>query len=434
MEMQLRQMQKMEAIGKLAGGVAHDFNNILATIQGHLWILEKGDSDEHADSLNEISLATQRAASLTRQLLLFSRKQVMQRRDLDLNVLIADMGKMLARSLGEDVRLLLALSPEPAFLHADSGMIEQILLNLAINSRDAMPDGGKITFSTRQVTFGPDSASEGPDRTPGSYICLEAVDTGCGMSEEVCSRVFEPFFTTKEMGKGTGLGLATVHGIVKQHHGWIEVSSIVGEGTTFRIYFPLCREAARPLVGLEGGAKHEAGGRETIFLVEDDVAVRAPLRAFLSHLGYQIVEAGSGAEAISLYDSMHPRIDLLLTDMIMPGGINGKDLAGLMTARIPGLKTIFTSGYDMDLLTPEMALKEGFNFLQKPVPPRLMAATIRKLLDLAPAAGGPQAAREGRREEPAPAMATAAPTASLRESRQSPSGWPVPLSPSLRTP
>ncbi|HEY8966463.1 MAG TPA: ATP-binding protein, partial [Candidatus Methylacidiphilales bacterium] len=366
--------------------------NILATIQGHLWILEKGEPSTHAESRREIAIASQRAATLTRQLLMFSRKQVMQPKSLDLNALIADMGKMLTRSLGEDVKLRFELSGEPAFARVDPGMIEQVLLNLAVNARDAMPAGGTLTFSTSPNSGSPKNGKGEP--VSGNWIVLEARDTGCGIPEETLPRIFEPFFTTKEVGKGTGLGLATVHGIVKQHHGMIEVQSAVGQGTLFRIHLPACRKEDIP-ASQNDPRIPDYGGKETIFLVEDDEAVRVPIRKFLRHLGYTVIEAGSGAEALALYDRNRPAIDLLLTDMVMPGGVNGKALGEKMLERLPGLRIIYTSGYDMELITPDMALEEGFNFLQKPVFPKVMAQTIREALDRPANASGAKRENDG---------------------------------------
>jgi signal transduction histidine kinase len=287
LEAHLRQAQKMEAIGQLAGGVAHDFNNILATVQMNADLLQIDDhiTSNQMEIAKEISAAAQRAAALTRQLLLFSRKQTMELSDLDLNQSIGEMTKMLQRSLGEAVQLQFNFAKQPLFLHADAGMLDQVLLNLAVNARDAMPDGGLLAIETSAVEFDEAAAGQNPPARPGSFVCLCVSDTGCGIPPEVLSRIFEPFFTTKEVGKGTGLGLATVFGIVQQHQGWINVYSEVGHGTTFRIYLPRLTQPSRSESIFPFQASVQSGN-ETILLVEDESALRATTRIVLSRLGY----------------------------------------------------------------------------------------------------------------------------------------------------
>jgi two-component system cell cycle sensor histidine kinase/response regulator CckA len=382
LEDQLRQSQKMEAIGQLAGGVAHDFNNLLTVIQGHAELLmsQDGLDGRTLEQLNQMFLAGQRAANLTRQLLTFSRKQVMQVKILDLNQVIGDLLKMLRRVIGEDVALQTNLARKLPSLRADAGMLEQVVMNLCVNARDAMPQGGRLAIGTETAVLGERDVQQMPQARSGEFVCLRVRDTGSGMSPEILAHIFEPFFTTKAAGKGTGLGLATVYGIVKQHEGWIEVSSNVGEGTEFKIFLPgapsPASETARiaPQLAMRGGT-------ETILLVEDELAVRELARTVLERLGYQVLEAGSGVDAVSVWEEHRSEIDLLLTDMIMPDQMTGLELAQRLQPEKPDLKVIFTSGYSTDLVGRQLELIEGKNFLQKPYPPRKLAQTIRECLD-----------------------------------------------------
>jgi len=382
LEVQFRQAQKMEAIGHLAAGVAHDFNNILAVIQLHASLLKIGSdiSPEHLESAGEIEKATERAANLTRQLLLFSRKQTMEPRDLDLNQSINDMAKMLRRALGETIQVQFKFSPESLFIHADAGMMDQVLMNLAVNAHDAMPQGGQLVIETSAVTFDESVRAQSPLARPGSFVCLSVSDTGCGIPAENLPRIFEPFFTTKDVGKGTGLGLATVFGIVQQHQGWINVYSEVGHGTAFRVYLP--RLGAKS--GQESGQAALSpvrGGKETILLVEDEAALRATMRASLSQLGYRVLEAVHGVEALETWKQRHDEIQLLLTDLVMPGGMTGMDLAGRLLQENPKLKVIYTSGYSPEVAGKNCPLEEGVNFLTKPFTAHKLAQTVRNRLD-----------------------------------------------------
>jgi PAS domain S-box-containing protein len=382
LEAQFRQAQKLEGIGQLAAGVAHDFNNMLAVIQLQASLLKAGEdlSSQQLESASEIEKATERAANLTRQLLLFSRRQTMQLRDLDLNQSINDMTKMLRRTLGEAIQVQFKFALQPLLMHADAGMLDQVLMNLAVNAHDAMPKGGQLVIETSAVEFDESVRAQSPLARPGSFVCLSVGDTGCGIPPENLPRIFEPFFTTKDVGKGTGLGLATVFGIVQQHQGWINVYSEVGRGTIFRIYLP--RLAAKS--GRESGQPKLTvvrGGKETILLVEDEVALRASMRKALLQLGYHVLESVSGVEALKVWKQHRNRIDLLVTDMIMPGGMTGKDLAERFLKENPKLKVIYTSGYSVELAGRDFPLEEGVNFLAKPFGADKLAQTVREKLD-----------------------------------------------------
>lgn len=376
----LRQSQKMESIGQLAGGIAHDFNNLLTVIQGHTSLLLAAEKDGAAlDSLQQISLASERSANLTRQLLTFSRRQIMQRRSLDLKEIVDEMTKMLRRILGEDIALKVENSANLPRIHADRGMMEQILLNLAVNSRDAMPRGGELHISTDAVHVDESHARKIPDAYVGELVCLTVRDTGSGIAPENLGHIFEPFFTTKEIGKGTGLGLATVYGIVKQHEGWVEVTSKVEKGTEFKIYFPRSREGAE-----NGGKLHQKKmprGSETILLVEDEAPLRELVMFLLERQGYRVLEACSGVAAVKVWEEHKDEIDLLLTDLVMPEGMTGGDLSKRLLAEDPNLKVIFTSGYSADIVGKDFVLRDGVNFLQKPYHPDKLAQTVRDCLD-----------------------------------------------------
>ena len=382
LEEQLRQSQKMEAIGQLAGGVAHDFNNILTVIGGHAALLLSGGTltGTSARSAQQIGQAAERAAALTRQLLTFSRRQVIQLRTVDVNEVVSNMTRMLGRLLGEDVALQLQYSPRPALVKADASMLEQVLLNLSVNARDAMPKGGKLTVQIRAIEFKPGQEGRHPDARPGQFVCVSASDTGCGMGTEILPRIFEPFFTTKEVGKGTGLGLATVYGIVKQHQGWIEVETEVGQGSTFRIYLPA---SANAVVSSEDQGTEAAvrGGKETILVVEDEPPVRELVCSLLASKGYNILQAESGLKAIELWKDARHKIDLVLTDLVMPDRMNGRELAEKLWAEEPKLKVIFTSGYSADVVGKDFVLQEGLNYVQKPYHPTKLAKAVRECLD-----------------------------------------------------
>ena len=381
-EEQLRQSQKMEAFGQLAGGVAHDFNNILAVIMGYAHLLlESNQLDAEAkDYLKEVYVAGERAANLTRQLLTFSRNKEMEVRAINLNDLIANMTKMLGRLVREDVRLECHFATGLPMVQADEGMMEQVLMNLTVNARDAMPKGGRLIIGTEQGTIDAASAQASFEGRAGEFVLLTVEDTGCGMTPEIKARIFEPFFTTKEVGKGTGLGLATVFGIVKQHQGWIEVDSQIGVGTTFKIFLPAIPRAEASRAELEAGDLAR-GGDETILLVEDEESLRGLTRLVLQRQGYEVLEAASGVEALEVWEHHGDRIDLLLTDMIMPDGLTGRELAKQLQARKPELKVIYASGYSAELAGTTFRVREASTFLEKPYHPQKLTRLVRQRLD-----------------------------------------------------
>jgi PAS domain S-box-containing protein len=383
LEEQFRQSQKMEAIGHLAGGVAHDFNNILAVIQMQSDLLKAGDglSPEQREFTNEIGAAAQRAAVLTRQMLLFSRKERMQTYDLDLTESINDITKLLRRTLGEDIQLQFRFALQPLIIHADAGMLDQVLMNLAVNARDAMPGGGHLVIETSAVDFDESVRATSAHARPGSFACLSVSDTGSGIPPEILPRIFEPFFTTKDIGKGTGLGLATVFGIIEQHKGWLQVDSEVGRGTTFRIFLPRSAGSAGQKNGPPAALPTLRGGQETILLVEDDSFLRTSVRHVLLRLGYRVLEAANGLEALEVWQPHRDDIQLLLTDLVMPGGMTGKGLAGRLLSENPRLKVVYTSGYSPEIAAGDFPLEEGVNFLAKPFEPGKLAQTIRNRLD-----------------------------------------------------
>jgi two-component system, cell cycle sensor histidine kinase and response regulator CckA len=380
LEQQLRHAQKLESIGQLAAGVAHDFNNILTIIQGHADRLVEKCKDEEplSEPLNQISAAAKRASSLTRQLLMFSRKQVMQSRVIDLNAVLGNLAKMLNRLIGDNIALETKYARELPPIEADPGMCEQIVLNLCVNSRDAMPKGGQLLITTSAVTIDSAYVNQHPEARTGGFVALSVTDTGCGMSRETLERIFEPFFTTKEVGKGTGLGLATVYGIVKQHQGWIDVSSEINLGTTFKIYFPA---TSKPIdASREKPAEKVQGGHETILLVEDEPVLRELAKIILHDYDYEVLEACSGVEALKIFEEHNGNIDLLLTDMVMPEGMSGRELAQELKSRKPDLKVIYTSGYSSDVMGEDAELRD-VKFLQKPYPPPRLAQVVRECLD-----------------------------------------------------
>jgi two-component system, cell cycle sensor histidine kinase and response regulator CckA len=381
LEDQFRHSQKMEAIGQLAGGVAHDFNNMLAVIQMQAAMLKEDErlSESQLDAATEIENAAERAANLTRQLLLFSRRQAMQFRPHDLNEIIASIHKMLARILGEDVDIQFKPGAGILSIHADAGMMDQVLMNLTVNARDAMPDGGRLTIETTAVELDDAAAAQLPQARPGLFVCLSVSDTGCGISSEIMPQIFEPFFTTKGVGKGTGLGLATVFGIVQQHHGWINVASAVGQGTTFHIYLP--RETKPPEKSTaQPAAAPVPAGQETILLAEDDDLVRSSVQRILIRLGYQVLTAASGLNALHVWRQHHAEIKLLITDMVMPDGMNGKELARRLLAENPKLKVIYTSGYSPDFANKNFQLPPDIHFLPKPFDFAKLGQTVRAVL------------------------------------------------------
>jgi signal transduction histidine kinase len=380
-EEQLRQVQKIEAIGRLAAGVAHDFNNILTAITGHseLLIRQLDADDPRRKNAEQIEKAAYRAAGLTRQLLIFSRKQVIEPRVLDLNAVILDIKKMLRRLIGEDIEFCTLLDPAAGHIKADPGQIEQVIVNLAVNARDAMPTGGKLTVTTANTTRDQNHLKNFPDMGAGDYVMLAIADTGTGMSEEVKAHLFEPFFTTKPPGTGTGLGLATCFGIVKQNTGHINVHSELGSGTTFKIYFPQVQSAIEPL-RVRNRPTEVAGGNETVLLVEDEPVVRELAVATLREKGYTVVEAGNGEEGLRLARQHNGKIDLVLTDVVMPV-MGGKEMADALRTSHPDTKVLFTSGYTEDALGHHGVLRPGILFLPKPYLTATLARKVREVLD-----------------------------------------------------
>ena len=385
LEAQLRQSQKMESVGQLAAGVAHDINNILTVIQGHAGLLLNAvpPGADSTRSIKQISAAAERAASFIRQLLTFSRKQIFRSKILDLNAVLHNLKGMLPRLIGEDITLETHCQPDLPCIQADTGMVEQIVMNLAVNSRDAMPKGGKLTITTSAAEIDAAYLRQHPEAHVGSFVCLTVTDTGCGMERKVLQRIFEPFFTTKEVGKGTGLGLATVYGVVKQHHGWIEVQSEVGAGTTFKVFIPVAGKAGDAPTDPSVKSENVRGGKETILLVEDEIGLLELVREILQQYQYRVLIASSGVEALRVWDECNGQIDLLLTDMIMPGGMTGTDLAAELKRRKPGLKVIYASGYSSALTGKEFTQGENI-FLAKPYQPNQVAQLIRETLDGTP--------------------------------------------------
>jgi PAS domain S-box-containing protein len=382
LDAQLRQSQKMEAIGQLAGGVAHDFNNILAIIQMQAGLLKNGGnlSAAQLEMAEEIGNTVDRAAALTRQLLLFSRQEIIQPQDVDLNISIADMTKILRRSLGETIQVQLKLTAQPMFIHADAGMINQVLLNLAVNARDAMLNGGHLVIETSGVEFDELSVAQSPSARLGSFVCLSVGDTGCGIPPDILPKIFEPFFTTKGVGKGTGLGLATVFGIAQQHKGWVNVYSEVGHGTTFKIYLPRLVGMSDKKIAQKMLATVPAG-KEAILLVEDETVLRNSFQKALASLGYHILEAPTGVKALEVWREHRDEIHLLLTDLVMPDGMTGKELAQWLLGENPKLKVIYMSGYSAELADHDLSLQEGINFLAKPFQMQRLAQAVRQKLD-----------------------------------------------------
>ena len=380
LEDELRHSQKMESVGQLAGGIAHDFNNILTVIQGHSSLLQfdRMLTPKSKESIQQISHVAERAANLTRQLLTFSRKQVIQAKNLNLNEIVSNLTKLLQRVLGEDISLQVNFRSQIPVIRADPGMIEQILMNLAVNSRDAMPRGGKLFLETSAVELSESSLPS--DCKPGKYVCLNVRDTGCGIPKEIQPRIFEPFFTTKDVGKGTGLGLATVYGIVKQHQGWLEMQSEVGRGTAFQIYLPAVAEK-QDMADTKPAVQKMKGGTETILLVEDEAEVRNLAKLILQRLGYKLFEAPSGVGALEIWKQEKDKIDLVLTDIVMPDGMTGRELADRLQAEKPSLKVVFCSGYSTEMVGHDSILQEGINFLQKPYTPQKLAQIVRDRLD-----------------------------------------------------
>jgi signal transduction histidine kinase/ActR/RegA family two-component response regulator len=382
LEEQLRQSQKMEAIGRLSGGVAHDFNNLLAVIMGYVGLLEvKGQvSPEIAGSIHHISEAADRAANLVRQLLTFSRKQVMQLSEHNLNGLVINLAKMLRRLLSANIEMQVDCAPAPLSIRADEGMVEQVLLNLVVNARDAMPKGGVLRIATKPVDLDEPAARAIVQARPGAYACLIVSDTGTGIAPEILSRIFEPFFTTKGEGEGTGLGLATAYGIMQQHEGWINVESEAGRGTTFLAYFPrlAVAEIVKPAARLAAVMR---GGHEGILLVEDDSGVRKLAEVALTRLGYRVFSAYNGSDALQVWQAQKQQIELLLTDMVLPDRMTGRELALRLRSDNPRLPIIYMSGYKAENTAGGVQLREDTNYLAKPFDVVGLAKIVRASLD-----------------------------------------------------
>lgn len=382
LEEQLRQAQKMEAFGQLAGGIAHDFNNMLCVIQGFTDLLRQRNdlpADVIAD-LDQVAGSAERASGLTRQLLTFSRRQVFAPKDLNVNSVVQQVAIILHRVLGDDVNLAMNLVPSLPEVRADMGMLEQVLVNLTVNARDAMTKGGRLVISTSSRFVKPEEAARHEGAQPGPFVCLEVADSGCGIDPENLSRIFDPFFTTKEVGRGTGLGLATVYGIIQQHNGWIEVESQRGRGTTFTIFLPVAT-VKQDLATAAAEPPPLRGGDETILVVEDEVPVREFVTRMLLDRGYEVLTAATGTEALDVWRRNRDRIDLVFTDMIMPEGISGADLARQLRQEQHDLKILYTSGYSTDFVSRKVDLQPGTNFLQKPYAPQQLIRAVRENLD-----------------------------------------------------
>lgn len=379
LEAEFRQAHKMEAVGRLAGGISHDFNNLLTAIVGYceLVLSQSPPGDSRRADIEEIKAAGLRAAKLTHQLLAFSRQQLLQPQILDLNEVVADVSQLLRRVIGEDIELVIAADPTLGRIKADPGQLEQVLINLAVNARDAMPDGGRLIIETANLQFDRTYVGQHVGAREGSYVMVAVSDNGCGMDAETQSRIFEPFFTTKEPGKGTGLGLSTVYGIVRQSEGYIWVYSEPGKGTSLKIYFPRSEEAL--LVPSPQPRGEAPTGAETILLVEDDDAVRALLIRLLERQGYNVVSARHGGEALRVSDEHKGPVHLLMTDLIMPG-MAGEALAARLVAKRPELRVLYMSGYRGNVGTCHVGTHR-VGFLEKPFKPEAVASKVREALD-----------------------------------------------------
>ncbi|MGB8012478.1 MAG: ATP-binding protein [Terriglobales bacterium] len=376
----IRQSQKMEAVGQLAGGIAHDFNNLLGVIMGYCELLEEqiGPDDARRRMVSQIHNAGVSGAALTRQLLAFSRRQVLRPLVLDLNVLVTGMETMLRRIIGEHIEIITSLFPGLGSVKADPAQLEQVMMNLAVNARDAMPTGGTIAIETSNVELDDSQSRQHPEVKPGSYVMLAVSDTGVGMDSETQARIFEPFFTTKQLGKGTGLGLSTVYGIVKQSSGYIYAYSELGRGTTFKVYLPRVGGNAEILRREE--TLPSRGGRETILLVEDNAPLREVIREILIGLDYAVLDSGRPLDAIRVAERHEGTIDLLITDVVMPE-INGRALARRLTAVRPEMKVLYTSGYTDRECVDQGELEAGCLLLEKPFTRNALARRVREILD-----------------------------------------------------
>ena len=383
MESQLRQAQKMEAVGRLAAGIAHDFNNILTVIIGNtsVQLANPQINETLSKALTQVVKAADRATELTRQLLAYSRSQIIQRRPVDLNAMVVQTTGMLRRIIGEDISIVSEPASELPMILADPGNVDQVIMNLMLNARDAMREGGRLTIVTAERSITAEQAAQIPDGRAGEFVRMSVRDTGCGMDSATLSRIFEPFFTTKEIGRGTGMGLATAYGIVKQHGGWIEVESQIGRGTTFQVYFPIAEstvpEAAAPACNRRTAAKANGG---TILVVEDEEMLRLFVTEVLESFGYRVLSAESGAQALEIWEKEKDNIDLLLTDIVMPESISGRQLARLLLQDNSQLKVIYTSGYSPELIGTEFETETGHAFLPKPYHSERLADLVSSCL------------------------------------------------------
>ena len=405
LEEQLHQAQKMESIGQLAGGVAHDFNNILQAIVGYADLLldRLPERDKTREFAENIVHSAERASSLTRQLLAFSRRQVLEMEDLDLNEVVDGLFKMLKRMIGEDIEVEIPQGRRLGIVHADRGQMEQVLLNLCVNARDAMPEGGALTIETENVAMDSKYCEAHAWASPGRYVLLSVTDTGCGMDAETQAHIFEPFFTTKEMGKGTGLGLATVYGIVRQHQGMIQVYSEVGKGTTFKVYLPSLERAASP-VETKAVTRSE-GGTETILVAEDDETLRKLAVRIFEGAGYTVLPAVNGSEALDVFNTHAAGIDLVLLDVVMPK-MGGKAVYDVLRQQHPGLRFLFSSGYSTSAIHTDFALKAGIDLIQKPYAPDALLRKVREVLHRTDE--GPASESDPREEKKSPVKDTPA--------------------------
>ncbi|HNC23453.1 MAG TPA: PAS domain S-box protein [Opitutaceae bacterium] len=381
LQTQFVQAQKMDAFGQLAGGIAHDFNNILAVlmIQLNLLASDRALAPAVVTKLRGLEAITQKAARLTRQLLMFSRREATAMQVMDLNQCLVDIFKMLGRVLGEHIEMTLRNRTTQMWINADAGMMEQVVMNLCVNARDAMPDGGRLLVDTEYAAFTPETARQRDGRKAGRFVCLTVADSGHGMDPATLKRIFEPFFTTKEVGKGTGLGLATVYGIVKQHGGWVEVDSTVGQGSTFRVYLPAV-ESPVPEAANEA-APDVPGGKERILIVEDDPAVREVAAMCLEEVGYSVVVTPDAVKGLQIWEEHGQRFDLLLTDMVMPGGMSGLRLAKMLKEMKPALKVIIVSGYSAEASDSKTPFTEVGVYVSKPIDRITLLTVVRKTLD-----------------------------------------------------
>ena len=385
LESQLRQSQKMEVVGRMSAGIAHEFNNLLTVIQGDVGLLKsvKLDAAGVQALLDQIMQASLRAANLTRQLLAFSRKQVLQPKRLNISEVVQNMKKMLGRLISEKFEIRMQCPNELPPVLADEGGIEQILVNLVLNARDSMPTGGIIQIETEATEWDETTVSRHPDARTGKFVCLTVSDRGCGMEAKVLNHIFEPFFTTKEVGKGTGLGLSTILGIVKQHDGWIDVSSEVGRGSSFRIYLPACNGIPAPRSDNHTDylALRESGQGETVLVVEDESSVCDLACSALEKHGYKVIRAADGPEAIQAWERSSEPVDLLLTDIVMPSGMSGSELAKELQTRNAQLKIIFTSGYSTEIIHEDSFRPNEINFLPKPYDLQTLLKSVRQCLN-----------------------------------------------------